>query len=124
MEAHVYGADSIIHLVDGVPRLKYYQPRVSAGGTPDNVSKMLARGLIAWQSEGTQVWYRDLEIQLLPDDPLYTTLYPASLSGKTGKPARVTTPRMQFGAGSLSPTAVAPGASGNPTIYDMRGRTV
>lgn len=122
-EAHVYGSDSIIHLVNGVPRIKYRNPRVSPGGTPDNVTKMLARGLIAWQSEGTQVWYRNLEIQLLPDDPLYSTLYPSSISGNAEKAARTTAPRMRLGPGA-SPAAVAPGASGQPKLYDMRGRNI
>lgn len=124
MEAHVYGSDSIIHLVNGVPRIKYRLPRVSPGGTPDNVTKMLERGLIAWQSEGTQVWYRNLEIQLLPKDPLYSTLYPSSISGKAPKAARASAPRMRVGAGTASPAAMAPGASGQSALYDMRGRHI
>ncbi len=123
-EAHVYGSDSIIHLVNGVPRIKYRNPRVSPGGTPDNVTKMLSRGLIGWQSEGTQVWYRNLEIQLLPGDSLYSTLYPASIAGQAAKAARTTAPRMRLGPGSPSPAAVVPGASGQPTLYDMRGRNI
>lgn len=123
-EAHVYGSDSIIHLVNGVPRIKYRLPRVSPGGTPDNVTKMLNRGLIAWQSEGTAVWYRNIEIQLMPEDSLYAELYPSSISqgAKTQARAAGQAPRLRMGPGS--PAAVAPGAAGVPTLYDMRGRTL
>src|SRR5690606_15746077 len=71
MEVAVYGSDSILHYVDGELQLKYRDPRVSTGGTVNNVSKRLDRGLLAWQAEGGPVWYRNLEIQILPGDSLY-----------------------------------------------------
>lgn len=74
-EADVYGSDSIAHYVNGVVRIKYRDPRVSPGGTPNNVTKRLTSGLLAWQSEGTSVWYRNLAIKLYPGDPLYTPTY-------------------------------------------------
>jgi len=70
-EARVYGSDSVVHLVEDTVRIKYRNPRVSSGGTPNNVTKYLKKGLISWQSEGTPVWYRHLEIMLLPGDSLY-----------------------------------------------------
>jgi Domain of Unknown Function (DUF1080) len=71
-EVRAYGSDSVIHLVQDTARIKYRDPRVSSGGTVNNVSKFLKKGLIAWQSEGSNVWYRNLQIMLLPGDSLYT----------------------------------------------------
>jgi hypothetical protein len=31
--------------------------------------------LVAWQSEGSNVWYRNLQIMLLPGDSLYPATY-------------------------------------------------
>jgi|GEM_PF-1700705 len=119
MEAHVYGSDSIIHLVNGVPRIKYRNPRVSAGGTANNVSKYLTRGLLAWQSEGTQVWYRNIEIKLLPGDSLYT---PTSLAGSAARSLRkdVAAPRLNLDA--ASPSVLVPAGAGASKKFDMRGR--
>jgi hypothetical protein len=74
-EVDVHGSDSIAHIVADTVRIKYRNPRVSHGGTPNNVSKKLASGLLGWQSEGTEVWYRNIEIKLYPEDPLYKSLY-------------------------------------------------
>lgn len=123
-EAHVYGSDSVIHLVNGVPRIKYRNPRVSSGGTVNNVSKLLARGLVAWQSEGTAVWYRNLEIKLLPGDSLYTT----SLAGLSAPKARAASarPRLVLGSGSPAAAVSRPGRDphGIRVIYDLRGRNL
>jgi hypothetical protein len=118
MEAHVYGSDSIIHLVNGVERIRYRNPRVSSGGTVNNVSKMLAKGLIAWQSEGTAVWYRNLEVKPLPGDSMYTV----SIAGKNPKagPSPAAAPRLLLN-GSASPRFDVPGASG---LYDLKGRNL
>ncbi len=74
-EAEVHGSDSIWDIVADTVRIKYRQPRVSSGGTVNNVSKYLASGLIAWQSEGATVWYRKIQIKLYPKDSLYASLY-------------------------------------------------
>jgi len=79
-EAYVYGRDSIIVLVADTVRIKYRLPRVSTGGTPNNVTKYLDKGLLGWQSEGasntsTAVFYRNLQVMLLPGDSLYTPTY-------------------------------------------------
>lgn len=74
-EAEVHGSDSIAHYVNDTLRIKYRQPRVSSGGTANNVTKYLKDGLIGWQAEGTNVWYREIKIRLLPGDPLYTPTY-------------------------------------------------
>lgn len=88
-EADVHGGDSISHLVDGIVRIKYRQPVVSPGGRSDNVKKTLTAGLLGWQSEGTEVWYRNIEIKLYPEDPLFKTTY---LRGNARHGAR--TPRV------------------------------
>jgi Domain of Unknown Function (DUF1080) len=119
MEAHVYGSDSIIHLVNGVPRIKYRNPRVSAGGTADNVTKYLTRGLIAWQSEGTQVWYRNIEIQLLPGDPLYVT---TSIAGSAARAVRKTVEVPRLNLDAASPSVLLPDGAGAAKKFDMRGR--
>lgn len=74
-EVRAYGSDSVVHLVNDTVRIKYREPRVSSGGTASNVSKYLKKGLIGWQSEGSNVWYRNLQIMLLPGDSLYATTY-------------------------------------------------
>lgn len=77
-EASVYGRDSIVIRVADTVRIKYRLPRVSTGGNPNNVTKYLDKGFIAWQSEGrsnnpTAVFYRNLQVMLLPGDSLYAT---------------------------------------------------
>ncbi len=74
-EAYLYGSDSITVLVADTVRIKYRLPRVSSGGTPNNVTKYLTGGLNGWQSEGTPVWYRNMQIMLLPGDSLYNPTY-------------------------------------------------
>ena len=75
MEADVHGADSIAHIVQDTVRIKYSNPRVSPNGTPNNVIRTLESGLISLQAEGGAVWYRNLEIMLYPEDPLYDEVY-------------------------------------------------
>ncbi len=89
-EVRAYGSDSVVHLVNDTVRIKYREPRVSSGGTANNVSKYLKKGLIGWQSEGSNVWYRNLQIMLLPGDSLYAATYLKSNRGKSmgHKPGR------------------------------------
>ncbi len=74
-EAEVHGNDSIMHYVEGDLVIKYYEPRVAPANAPDNVQKYLEAGQLAWQSEGTAVEYQNIKIKLLPEDPLYSSLY-------------------------------------------------
>lgn len=70
--------------------MRYHSPRIAPRDQPEAVIKYLTSGLMAWQSEGSNVYYRDLKIKLFPEDPLYETLYPASLReriGRSDKPA-------------------------------------
>ncbi|MEO6095536.1 MAG: DUF1080 domain-containing protein [Fibrobacteria bacterium] len=78
MEAEVHGADSLEHLVRGETIIKYSNPHVAPPTNPDQVEKVLKSGLIAWQSEGVPVRYRNIMIKLFPEDPLYKSLYTTS----------------------------------------------
>lgn len=75
MEAIVHGSDSLEHLVRGETIIKYSNPIVATGGSPTPVQKTLKSGLLAWQSEGVPVRYRNIMIKLFPEDPLYSSLY-------------------------------------------------
>jgi hypothetical protein len=85
-DVEAYGSDSVIDYVQDTVRIKYRDPRVSSGGTANNVTKRLSAGLIGWQSEGTLTWYRNIKIRLLPGDPLYTPTYAAWNSERTIRP--------------------------------------
>jgi hypothetical protein len=87
LEADVYGSDSIIHYVEGDVIIKYRNPRVAPRDDPNNVEKYLSQGLIAWQSEGTEVQYRDLKIKLMEEDSLYLELYSVVGCKDPGDPA-------------------------------------
>jgi hypothetical protein len=70
LEAVVRGADSVSHIVNGTRVMHYTRLRIE-----NNPSKPLNNGRIAVQSEGKTAYYRNIYIQLLPGDPLYTTTY-------------------------------------------------
>lgn len=78
IEAEVHGSDSLEHLVRGETMIKYTNPHVAPPDNPNQVEKMLKSGLIAWQSEGVPVRYRNIQIKLFKDDPLYASLYPTT----------------------------------------------
>lgn len=73
VEAFVYGADSIRHVVNGVTVIRYSNIRVATNAT--DMKTPLNNGRIGWQSEGPQVLYRNLEIKLFPQDPIYNSVY-------------------------------------------------
>ncbi len=94
VEAEVHGSDSLAHIVRGETMIKYSNPHVAPANNPDQVEKVLKSGLIAWQSEGTPVRYRNISIKLFKEDPLYATLYLSTgvgdyriLPKQSGKPA-------------------------------------
>lgn len=124
-EAEVRGNDSVLHFVNDTLRIKYREPRVSSGGTADNVSKRLSAGLIAWQSEGRAVWYREMEIKLLPGDPLYTPVYAAFDARNTIAP-RLRRARLVFEDGVLGirsgGTEASAAVMGSDRFLDVRGR--
>jgi len=107
VEVETHGKDTTIHFVEGQVVMKYHSPRIAPRAKPDSVIKYLASGLMAWQSEGSNVYYRNMKIKLFPEDPLYATLYPTSLQAsvarKTRPSARV---RLSFDRGF--PVVVTP----------------
>ncbi len=77
VESH--GKDTTRHFVDGQKVMEYHSPRIAKQNDSKNVVKYLTEGMICIQSEGGAVWYRHWRIKLLPEDPLYASLYPVSL---------------------------------------------
>jgi hypothetical protein len=84
VEVDTRGHDTTIHYVEGQMVMKYHSPRIAPRADQAAVIKYLTSGLMAWQSEGSNVYFRNLEIKLYPEDPLYPTLYPTSLRGPHG----------------------------------------
>lgn len=81
LEAFVYGADSMRHVVNGVTVIAYKKVRVSP--SPDDYTKPLNSGVIGFQSEGAEVWYKDIEVKLMPQDPIYAEVYKGTTSVKS-----------------------------------------
>ena len=95
VEVETHGHGVTTHYVDGQVVMRYHSPRIAPRDQPDAVIKYLTSGLMAWQSEGSNVYYRDLKVQLFPEDPLYETLYPTSIQGVTRADRRDARPRTQ-----------------------------
>lgn len=77
VESH--GKDTTRHFVDGVKVMQYRNPRIAPKNNANQVVKYLTEGMLSVQSEGTPIWYRNWRIRLLPEDPLYASLYPTRL---------------------------------------------
>jgi len=75
VEAEVHGSDSLAHFVRGETMIKYSNPHVAPASNPNQADKVLKSGLLAWQSEGVPVRYRNIQIKLFKEDPLYASLY-------------------------------------------------
>ncbi len=73
VESH--GKDTTRHFVDDQKVMEYRNPRIAPKNNVNAVTKYLTEGMLSVQSEGTQVWYRNWRIKLLPQDPLYASLY-------------------------------------------------
>ncbi len=101
VEVDTRGHEVTTHYVEGQVVLQYHSPRIAARDNAFAIQKMLTSGLMAWQSEGSNVWFRNLEIKLHPEDPLYPQLYPSSV-----RPA---------------PSATAEVGGGRPHILMERG---
>ena len=67
------------------------------------------------------MWYRNLEIQLMPEDPLYASLY-TSVAGSASARTRASAPRAAYEPGMAAPV-FTPGDAASGT-YDMRGRNL
>jgi hypothetical protein len=115
LEAIVHGSDSITHIVNGKTIIKYTQVRIATSST--DLSRPLDSGRIGWQGEGAKVWYRNMEIKLFPEDPLYQTLYPTSMKGIPGIASRREARRFGVGSGTFGPT-------GEGRLYEIDGRAL
>jgi hypothetical protein len=100
VEVETHGKDTTIHYVEGQIVMKYHSPRIAPRAKPDSVIKYLTSGLMAWQSEGSNVYYRNLKVKLFPEDPLYATLYPTAVRAeRTAGVGEAARPRLVFDRG-------------------------
>lgn len=74
-EVESHGHDTTRHFLDGQKVMEYYNPRIAPRNNSNAIIKRLTSGMLSVQSEGSQVWYRNWRIKLLPGDPLYESLY-------------------------------------------------
>jgi hypothetical protein len=109
VEVDTRGHDTTMHFVDGELVMKYHSPRIAPRAKPDSVIKYLTSGQMAWQSEGSNVYYRNLKVKLYPEDPLYATLYPTSL-------------RPRVAAKRAAPEVRLVWEGGYPVMIDRAGR--
>jgi Domain of Unknown Function (DUF1080) len=79
IRAENHGKDTSRHFVDGQKVMEYWNPRIATTTNANAVSKYLTEGMLSIQSEGPTVWYRNWRIKILPEDPLYASLYTTSL---------------------------------------------
>ncbi|MDQ3003680.1 MAG: DUF1080 domain-containing protein [Fibrobacterota bacterium] len=117
-ESEVRGKDSITSYVNDSVVIHYRLPRLSLGGTPNNVTRQIESGLIGWQSEGAQVWYREIEIKLLPGDPLYASTYIEPQVRNTIRPLLVSK-KIDLNAGILTLTL---NGSKGLRVFNTQGR--
>lgn len=93
MEAYVRGSDSAIHTVNGKVVFKLWKLRWSDSDRPDDMANPLKEGVIALQSEGAAVAYRDfmiMELDPVTGRPLNEK--PVAL-GRASSPASSSRPR-------------------------------
>lgn len=79
--------------------------------------------MLGWQSEGTEVWYRNIEIKLYPEDPLFRT---TSLRGNARNGIRAPHPEPEGfltrrGIPVLAAGRVR-GGSGSAAFFDALGK--
>lgn len=119
-EVESHGHDTTRHFIDGRKVMEYRNPRIAPRNNANSVIKHLTQGMLSVQSEGTQVWYRNWRIMLLPEDPLYASLYgpPVNLAPRPIAPSRASRWRLGFQDGVL--TVLSEGR----TISTLTGRRV
>ncbi len=118
VEVETHGKDTTIHYVEGQIVMKYHSPRIAPRAKPDSVIKYLESGLMGWQSEGSNIYYRDLRIQLFPEDPLYPLFYSTPVRGEAS--ARRAPPRAQVRFENGFPVAVTRAGE----VRTLHGRAV
>ncbi|MEO6098199.1 MAG: DUF1080 domain-containing protein [Fibrobacteria bacterium] len=115
VESH--GKDTTRHFVDGIKVMQYRNPRIAPRDKGSEVVKYLTEGMLSVQSEGTPVWYRNWRIKLLPEDPLYASLYTTRL-GEGSRALRRASEAYRLGFDGSTLTLLA---KGHP-ILDLKGR--
>ena len=120
VEVETHGHDTTRHFVDGQLVMKNHSPRIGPRNNPDSVIKYLTSGQMAWQSEGSNVYYHDIKVKLFPQDPLYAALYPTSVRGGAPAVKRAARARVVFDRGF--PVAVT--ADGHRRGLDGRLRHI
>lgn len=117
-EVESHGHDTTRHFIDGQKVMEYRNPRIAPRNNANSIVKRLTEGMLSVQSEGTQVWYRGWRIKLLPEDPLYSSLYgpPVTLAPRSRPESRSQPLRLGFRNGVLSVL------SGGIPAADIAGR--
>jgi hypothetical protein len=103
-EAHVYGADSGVFLLNGQVRTRGWNFRLGASGSNPASRVPCTRGSIALQAEGASISFRNFEIQELDS---ITRLPLHARKGCTDRNAANYDPRAVVGDGTCSATALA-----------------
>jgi hypothetical protein len=119
VEVETHGKDTTIHFVEGQIVMKYHSPRIAPRAKQDSVIKYLVSGLMAWQSEGSNVYYRDLKIKLFPEDPLYAHFYSTPVRGEAAM-RRAVAPRARVMFENGFPVAVTPAGE----VRTLNGRAL
>ncbi len=116
VESH--GKDTTRHFVDDIKVMQYRNPRIAKQNNANDIVKYLSEGMLCVQSEGGEVWYRNWRIKLLPDDPLYASLYSSTFLFQSARPVLKApeSVQMRFNGGALTIFS-----EGIP-VSDMRGR--
>lgn len=97
ISAENHGKDTSRHFVDGIKVMEYWNPRIAKTTNANDVVKTLTGGMVSIQSEGTTVWYRNWKIKLLPEDPLYASLYGTTSILNAAPPVRKGPERYRLG---------------------------
>ena len=108
MVAENHGKDTSRHFVDGQKVMEYWNPRLATTSNANAVSRYLDSGMVSIQSEGTTVWYRNWKIKLLPQDPLYKSLYTTIVFG-TPPPVRKSPEAYRLGFNGSTLTILSQG---------------
>ena len=108
MQVESHGKDITRHFIDGVKVMEYRNPRIAQTNNANSVVKFMTEGMLCVQSEGGQVWYRQWRIKLLPEDPLYASLY-STVNLQTLRPMRNTPERYTLGFNGATLTILREG---------------
>jgi hypothetical protein len=119
IRTEVHGKDTTRHFVDGQKVMEYWNPRIAKSNDANSLVKSLTEGMVTVQSEGGEVWYRGWRIKLLPQDPLYSSLYtPTTLAAS--RPVRKGPESYRLGFNGATLTILS---QGRPAL-DLAGRRI